>query len=146
MSRKVIWPWTQALSSTCCPAPLHFPAPVTAQVPTSCLPLPASAFTLRSQRAVGCPLSPSHTGEAVNRRAGQKSRGITKLLTHREGDKGPKSASSCLLVATFPMTVSSPQGMDERATSPYSAAIPSPPSHADAQGGSFRPSTALPRR
>lgn len=65
----------------------------------------------------------------------QEGRKAEASLIHREGDNGLKSASSCLLVATFPMTVSSPEGMDERSTSPHNAAIPSSPSHVDAQGG-----------
>lgn len=133
---KHVLPCTSSVpSSSDCPGPHQLP------------PLLTSAFTLPSPCAVGCPTSLSHIGKAKKGREGQKSRGITETLTHKEGDKGPKSVldTSCLLISAFPMTVSSPAGMDERSASCYSAAILSPPSHVDAHEGSFKRSTALPR-
>lgn len=104
------------------PALLNF----TAQICTNPFPAPLpSSFTV-----VRCPFSLSHSGEAVRRRAGKQ-----KYHTHREGDSGLKAASSCLLVAAFLMTVSSPEGMDERSTTRYNAAFPSPSAHVDAQDG-----------
>jgi len=127
---------SSVLSSSNHPGPHQLPPSLT------------SAFTFPNLHVVGHLPSLSHTGKAMNRRPGQKSSRIIETLTHREGDKGPKSAlaSSSVLMTAFPMTVSAPAVMDERSASCYSAAIPSLLSHIDACRGSFRLSIALPER
>lgn len=106
---KVIWTWTEALSSMYCHTSLQVPPPITAQGPTSCLPSPTGAFSLPSPSAVGQRPSPSPAEGA----GGPKSRGITQMFTHGEGETGPKSAlvSSYLLVTAYVMPVSSPEIM-----------------------------------
>lgn len=109
-------------SSTNCPGPPQLP------------PLASQCFHPSRSMCGGMSSLTWGGHEQEGRAKKQRNHQIAHTQRRRQGTSQDQSASSCLLVATFPMTVSSPEGIDERSTSHYSSTIPSPPSHADAQG------------